>query len=397
MQRNTLELSAQGEASGGYREVPIGSTPGPLSLAYGELPVTLVFRLPGYKPMARSFPEGALSPAQPHFPGIIPLDPSIPGAPALYWMRDQRWVLAMVPWSLGWWMTRRRADRTAHYLAGMRLRQQKGDFRPGDGVGPYRLLELLGSGAMGKVFLACPRDRPDSRMALKVLHRLHQLEAEVRAVRSITHPNVVYLLDWGECEGHGYLVMEYVEGETLEQHLARNGCLSVTRALEVALQVARALQSAHEKGVVHRDIKPANVMLTVSGPVRVMDFGIASSQQDEATPSMAGTPGYMAVELLMGQACDWRADIYSLGATMYACLSGSAPFVGASPTDTITLQAEGRVAPLGPNVPGDLAELILRYLSTDPTRRAASSAEVVRELEELCEGERVLGVDNSTA
>jgi serine/threonine protein kinase len=222
-------------------------------------------------------------------------------------------------------------------------------------LGPYEIVAPIGHGGMGEVFRA-----HDTRLArdvaLKVLpeaahgdwERFQRFEREARAAGALNHPNVVVLYDVGSQEGSPYLVSELLEGETLRERLLR-GPLGPARAVEIAVQVARGLGAAHEKGIVHRDLKPENVFLTADGHAKILDFGLAKllgpdslgSGGDPGTAAqtgsdvVVGTVGYMAPEQVRGDSVDGRADVFAVGACLYEMLSGRRAFRAGSAAETM--------------------------------------------------------------
>jgi hypothetical protein len=220
---------------------------------------------------------------------------------------------------------------------------------PGSRFGPYEILSSLGAGGMGEVYRA--RDeRLDRVVALKILanHRgddpdvNERLRREAHALSRLSHPNVCTIFDVGSERGRGYFVMELLEGETLAERL-RRGALSLEQTLDVALQIASALETCHRAGLVHRDLKPANVMLTSSG-VKLLDFGIARFAPLAARPlgetatatqtidsGLAGTLEYMSPEQLEGAEADARSDVFSFGALVYEMITGRRAFAGDTP------------------------------------------------------------------
>ena len=194
----------------------------------------------------------------------------------------------------------------------------------------------LGSGGMSTVYLARDEvlDRP---VAVKLMHRemteqpdqLERFNQEARAVAKLSNPNVVAVIDAGEDQGRPYIVLEYVQGETLKQRIARVGALDATEALAYGLEVAQGLGVAHERNMVHRDVKPQNVLIDSTGRAKLTDFGIARELNDEgvtATGRVIGTTDYVAPEQAMGKDVDPRSDIYSLGIVLYEMLTGDVPF-----------------------------------------------------------------------
>jgi eukaryotic-like serine/threonine-protein kinase len=227
-------------------------------------------------------------------------------------------------------------------------------------LGPYEVLSAIGAGGMGEVHKA--RDtRLDRTVAIKILPAdlaadpdlRARFEREARAIAALDHPHICAVHDVGEHEGTRYLVMQYLDGETLAARLARaNGPLPLDQALKVGIEIADALEKAHRAGITHRDLKPANIMLTRSG-ARLLDFGLAKLRGPAAPISMSGltrlatpTPNtahgtilgtvhYMAPEQVEGREADARADIWALGVVLYEMLTGARPFEGASPASII--------------------------------------------------------------
>jgi serine/threonine protein kinase len=232
----------------------------------------------------------------------------------------------------------------------------------GHEVGPYRLIERLGSGGMGEVYLA--RDQRLNRsVALKILPeflsdevRLNRFRKEARAASALNHPNIITIHDVGEFEGTRYIATEFIEGKTLRQLLDQND-LEITTALSVAEQVCVALKAAHSEGIVHRDIKPENIMLRPDGIVKLLDFGIAKlieqspelSQQNYTQTEMGlivGTVSYMSPEQARGLTVDERTDIWSLGVVLYEMLAGRLPFAEATRLDTMVAILERQQTPI---------------------------------------------------
>ncbi len=200
----------------------------------------------------------------------------------------------------------------------------------------YRLEAKLGSGGMSTVYLARDEvlDRP---VAVKLMHQemtrhedqLERFNQEARAVAKLSNPNVVAVIDAGEDGGRPYIVLEYVQGETLKQRISRVGALEVTEALAYGVEVAQGLSVAHERQMVHRDVKPQNVLIDATGRAKLTDFGISRQLNDEgvtATGKVIGTTDYVAPEQAMGKEVDPRSDIYSLGIVLYEMLTGDVPF-----------------------------------------------------------------------
>jgi serine/threonine-protein kinase len=263
-------------------------------------------------------------------------------------------------------------------------------------AGRYELEELVGTGGMSSVYRA--RDRVLERtVALKVLHdkftdadeHVERFRREARMVAGLSHQNIVTVIDRGEQEGRQYIVFEYVAGENLKQLVRRTGPLSIERALGIAIQVARGLQFAHEKGLIHRDVKPQNVLLNGDGQAKVTDFGIARSLDVNhagmtVTGTVLGTSNYIAPEQAQGRPVDEHTDVYSLGIVLYELLAGEVPFVGDNFVAVAMLHINEPVPPLAakrPDVSARLDAAVQRAVAKDPADRFATMADFGRELE----------------
>ncbi len=278
-------------------------------------------------------------------------------------------------------------------------------FAPGSVVGPYEVLETLGSGGMGEVYRAVDR-RLGRDVALKFLpHRLSQdpealdrFQREARAASSLNHPNICAIYDIGEHEGQPYLVMELLQGSTLKARLA-DGPLTARELTDIASQAAAALDAAHAKRIIHRDVKPANIFLTSSGTVKILDFGVAKpmgepeqdspAQESSAgvtitrTGVLPGTAAYMSPEQIQCEQLDARSDLFALGTTLYHSATGVLPFQGNAWPELREAILHAPPAPprkLNPSLPRALERIILRLLEKDPGRRPQSARELAAEL-----------------
>ena len=265
----------------------------------------------------------------------------------------------------------------------------------GCAVGDYRVVALLGAGAMGEVYRASD-PRLDRDVALKVLHpwRLvpDALRYEGQNAARLNHPNICSVYDTGWCDRGPYLAMELVEGRTLVEMLA-DGPLSPDRAATFGRQLADALDHAHERGVVHGDLKPSNVIVGASGQLKIVDFGIARRCRAEGPPDggaitscrIAGTLSYMSPELLGGSPPDAASDIWALGVVMYELVCGAKPFTGRTDFELTAAILREPPAPMGTAVPAALQHLVRRCLHPDSSSRYGSAGEVSAALRELSE------------
>ena len=264
-------------------------------------------------------------------------------------------------------------------------------------VGRYRVLERLGEGSSGDVYLA--EDTIIHRkVALKLLRRrdaderqLRSFEREARCASMLNHPNVVTLFDVGVEDDLHWIASEHVEGETLRQRL-EHGPLRIVEVVDVALGVASALVAAHEAWIVHRDVKPENIMLRHDRGVKVLDFGVAKlagGGGDSTDPlrrgdKLVGTLPYLSPEQVRGEEIiDSRSDIYSLGVVMYEMLSGMPPFTGPTPIDVLAAIVEAEAEPLPGIVPLAMNDIVTRCLRKSIYERLQTAAEIVALLTEV--------------
>lgn len=258
-------------------------------------------------------------------------------------------------------------------------------------AGRYLLRERIGAGGMGEVWRASDEVLGRTVAVKLILSELlnepgfiRRFLAEARAMASVRHPGVVAIHDFHGDAARAYLVMEFVDGESLSRVLGRVGRLNAAATMDLVRQAALALQAAHDRGIVHRDVKPANLLLRPDGTLALADFGIALGVESTAltgSGAILGTPSYLAPEQVMGQAASPRSDVYSLGVIAYECLAGRRPFVGDNPF-AVAMQRVGQAPPpLGPDVPPAVASVVARALAPDPSRRWPSAAEFARAAE----------------
>jgi TolB-like protein/predicted Ser/Thr protein kinase len=287
------------------------------------------------------------------------------------------------------------------------LNERKEHGLIGQTISRYRILEKLGAGGMGEVYLAEDTELR-RKVALKVLpeemasdpERLERFKREARAVAALNHPNIVTIYSVEEVEGVHFLTMEMVEGKTLADLVPVQG-LQLDRFFELAIPIAEALSVAHEKGITHRDLKPANIMVGDDGRVRVLDFGLAKlrpeAPADEEETQLAtevvtreglaiGTAPYMSPEQVQGKTVDHRSDIFSLGILYYEMATGGRPFKGDSSADlvsSILRDTPDSVTDLKMEMPRHLGRIIRHCLEKDPERRFQAAKDVRNELEGL--------------
>lgn len=258
----------------------------------------------------------------------------------------------------------------------------------------YEIIELIGSGGMANVYKAlCHRlNRYD---AVKIMRDETAANTELRrrfcaesqAVAMLSHPNIVSVYDVSHSDDVEYIVMELIEGITLKQYLQKKSVLEPAEVLDFTIQIAKALEHAHSKGIIHRDIKPQNIMLLKDGMIKVADFGIASLESDieENNGEAVGSVHYIAPEQARGQAPDARSDIYSLGIVMYEMLTGKLPYIGASDVEVAVKHMNtDPVSPreLVPDIPEELERICLKAMNSDMDKRYQTASELLADLEQ---------------
>ncbi len=270
----------------------------------------------------------------------------------------------------------------------------------GTRLGPWTLDKELGRGGMGAVYHARATADGDGDgppvAAVKVLAAelavdpgfLARFQREIDILRKLDHPNIVRFFESGAQGGHYYYAMEFIEGQSYETLLARQGRLPWTDVLDLALQVTPALKHAHDRGVIHRDLKPSNLLRTPSGQIKLTDFGIASlfaSKHLTVTGGIVGTAEYLSPEQAAGKPVTRRSDLYSLGAVMYTLATGRTPFEGEL-LDLLQKHRFGqfdRPSRIVPEIPSDLDAIICDLLAKEPAHRPPDGSVLLRRLESL--------------
>lgn len=252
-------------------------------------------------------------------------------------------------------------------------------------IGDFYILSRIGRGSMGTVYRAHDR-RLDRPVAIKLLAShlaanpefVKRFIHEARLAAKISHPNVVQIYDVGQWHGTHYIVMEYVEGRSLEEIIAE-GPISEEEAVRLGLDVAEALRAAMEKGVVHRDIKPGNILISANGKAKVADLGLAVLEGDTRETTV-GTPYYMSPEQAQGQNdIDVRSDIYSLGCTIFHAVTGRPPFLGAGAYETLRMHADAKrpdVRAIRPGISARFSSVVRKMMATRPKERYQSPDEL---------------------
>src|SRR6476469_4518800 len=283
-----------------------------------------------------------------------------------------------------------------------------------ENIAHYRILQRLGKGGMGEVFLGEDTRQHNRRVALKILppellleeRRVRRFRQEARAVLALNHPNIITIYEIGEASNSYYIASEFIEGETLRQRLSQQQ-LTIDEVLGIGIQVAMALESAHAAGIVHRDIKPENIMLREDGFardrfVKVLDFGLAKLTEPDvfaADPeavtipitatspgAVIGTSGYMSPEQAQGDTIDSRSDIFSLGVVLYEMVAGEPPFKGPTDSHTLVSIIDHEAPPLAqkaPDVPRQLERIVAKALAKDRLKRYQTVTDLKLDLEQL--------------
>jgi eukaryotic-like serine/threonine-protein kinase len=267
----------------------------------------------------------------------------------------------------------------------------------------YKILSKLGMGAMAVVFKA-RQISLDREVAIKVLPKklcenpeyVKLFYKEGRAAAKLNHPNIVQAYDVGEAGGYHFFVMEYVKGHSLFDELEQGKVFSEGEAMKVIVQIARALEHAHSRGLIHRDVKPKNIMMTDDGVAKLADMGLARAASDaDAARAEAGraygTPYYISPEQIRGEMdIDFRSDIYSLGATLYHLVTGRVPFEGATPAAVMHRHLKDSLVPpdhINTGLSSGLGEVVEVMMAKDRRHRYASTGDLLVDLEQIARGQ----------
>ncbi|MGN0997922.1 MAG: Stk1 family PASTA domain-containing Ser/Thr kinase [Faecousia sp.] len=261
--------------------------------------------------------------------------------------------------------------------------------------GRYEILEVIGTGGMAVVYKArC--HRLNRMVAIKILKDEYsqddefrrRFHAESQAVAMLSHPNIVSIYDVSTSDDADYIVMELIDGISLKQYMEKKGILNWKETLHFAIQIAKALEHAHSRGIIHRDIKPHNVMVLKNGSVKVADFGIARvmSKSNTLTKEALGSVHYISPEQAKGGRVDNRSDLYSLGVVMYEMMTGRPPYDGESPVAIAIQHINGKPqmpSMLNPNIPGGLEQIIMRAMAQSPADRYPTATAMLYDMDEF--------------
>jgi serine/threonine-protein kinase len=298
-------------------------------------------------------------------------------------------------------VTRRQVERLKPQIEAQQEAQKSDRQIPG-----FQIIKKLGAGAMATVYLARQLSL-DREVAIKILPQkfmsnpqfVERFYAEGRAAAKLNHPNIVGALDVGKAGDYHYFVMEYVEGRTVYDDIVEHKQYTEADSLSIVIQVTRALDHAHKAGFIHRDVKPKNIMITKDGVVKLADMGLARAVSDreaaEAEQGKAyGTPYYISPEQIRGEIdVDFRADIYSLGATFYHMVTGKVPFDGANPSAVMHKHLKAELVPpdhINTSLTAGIGEVIEVCMAKDRNKRYNTTSDLLADLESLAKGEAPL-------
>ncbi len=363
--------------------------------------IDLYFKLPGYRSTLKQFHPITLGKAT-HQPGLVVLEPETWWGPVVartqqYWYLIALGLLGAAAGAHRYTQHRRESKRLAARLD--QIDQTRGHAP--QGIGRWRIVERLGAGGMGNVYRAVPKEtlEDEESVALKLMHEALSSQAdfqerfrrEVQVSKSLQHPNIARVEDFGEDSGNLYLALEFIDGETLEDRI-RDRALTVEETLELVRPLADALDYAHQRKIVHRDLKPANVMITNKGRVVLMDFGLARAVDVSSfTPTglALGTPSTMAPEQVFGAKPSPAMDQYALGVILYRMLSGRHPFQADQVEHMMFQHINQDPDPLtahNSELTKAISDVVLRAMAKVPEERFASVAELLDNLERAAVG-----------
>lgn len=284
----------------------------------------------------------------------------------------------------------------------------------GQEISHYKIIKLLGAGGMGEVYLA-EDTKLQRRIALKIVtaqfehdvERIERFKKEARAISALNHPNIITIYAIEETETGNFIATEFIDGQTLRERIA-DGPLPWQEAVKIALQITRALKSAHSVGIIHRDIKPANIMIRRDGIVKVLDFGLAKltardsgdfqTREHTAPNRVMGTINYMSPEQILGEPVDARTDIFSFGVVLYEMLSGVAPFQGASDAaiyNATLNKIQPSLCELNSDIPSALDHIVKGAMEKDRERRYQSISELRTDLKSILRDSQTGSLDNA--
>ena len=262
--------------------------------------------------------------------------------------------------------------------------------------GRYEITELIGIGGMADVYKAV--DLADDRtVAVKILKNeyadnddfVRRFRNESKAIAVLSHPNIVKIYDVGFSDKIQFIVMEYIDGITLKEFMEQQGVLKWKDSVHFIIQILRALQHAHDRGIVHRDIKPQNIMLFPDGTIKVMDFGIARFAREEGktiSDKAIGSVHYISPEQARGDITDEKSDIYSVGVMLYEMLTGVKPFDADTPIAVALMHMQNNARPprtVNNTIPEGLEAIVLRAMQRDAAKRYQSASEMIKDIEEF--------------
>ncbi len=275
----------------------------------------------------------------------------------------------------------------------------------------YEIRDLIQAGGMGKIFLGVHKAL-DKKVAIKIIHQelvknehfKSRFYREAKLAAGLDHSGIIDIYDFGSSDDFDYLIMPFIEGETLEARIKRQGPMDPGEGVRIMIEIADALHYAHSHNVIHRDIKPSNIMIDHQGKIIIADFGISKMMGDSdltAPNTVLGSPKYMSPEQIKGQPVDARSDLYSLGLVFYEMLTGSHPFTGRDTSAIYYAQAHEippRPETARPEIPRDLGSIIMKLLAKAAGKRYADGGELLRDLRDYQQGESLSGanVENAT-